>query len=463
MPERMLFNAFHMFAVSHHAQGLWAEPDSRQLGYTDPATWLDLARTLERGRFDTLFFADVLAPYETYRGSRDAAVREGMQFPTGDPSVLIPLLAYHTEHLGYTFTQNILQEHPYPFARKVSTLDHLTGGRVAWNIVTSFLPGAGRNLGHGGLPGHEERYGRAEDFTQAVLKLWLHSWEDGAVLRDRERREFADPAKVHAVVHNGPFYQLDGPHLSEPSPQRVPVLFNAGVSPTGRAFAGRYAECLFINSQDPAEAAPIVADVRRAAAAAGRNPAHVKVFVPQSYLLASTEAEARRRHAELLERQTVEGNLARASVFAGHDFGLDDPAALVGDLRRREVSEPVRKLLASTTRDDWTLGELILSRTSKRVVGTPEQIVENIARWQDAGVDGINLEYVISPTSFNEFVDHVVPLLQARGLMQREYRPGTLREKLFPDGGPQPPRDHPAWALTPRCGPASGRRDPGRR
>ncbi|MEU4670759.1 LLM class flavin-dependent oxidoreductase [Amycolatopsis sp. NPDC023774] len=122
------------------------------------------ARTLERGRFDTLFFADVLAPYETYCGSRDAAVREGMQFPTGDPSVLIPLLAYHTEHLGYTFTQNILKEHPYPFARKVSTLDHLTGGRVAWNIVTSFLPGTGRNFGHGGLPGHEERYGRAGGF-----------------------------------------------------------------------------------------------------------------------------------------------------------------------------------------------------------------------------------------------------------------------------------------------------------
>ncbi|MEU4670761.1 hypothetical protein AB0F91_22930 [Amycolatopsis sp. NPDC023774] len=159
----------------------------------------------------------------------------------------------------------------------------------------------------------------------------------------------------------------------------------------------------------------------------------------------------------------MEGSLARASVFAGHDFGLDDPDALVGDLRRREVSEPVRKVLATTTRDDWTLGELILSRTNKRVVETPEQIVESIARWRDAGVDGINLEYVISPTSFTEFVDHVAPLLQARGLMQRKYSPGTLREKLFPGGGPRPPRDHPAWVLRPRCEPASARRDRGRR
>src|SRR5205823_5717716 len=119
-----------------------------------------------------LFFADVLGPYEAFRGSRDAAVYEGMQFPTGDPSVLIPLLAYNTQNLGFTFTQNILQEHPYPFARKMSTLDHLTGGRVAWNIVTTFLASAGRNLGYGGLPPHDERYARAEDFTTACVKLW---------------------------------------------------------------------------------------------------------------------------------------------------------------------------------------------------------------------------------------------------------------------------------------------------
>ncbi|MCE7010424.1 LLM class flavin-dependent oxidoreductase [Kibdelosporangium philippinense] len=128
MPERMLFNAFTMFTPSHHTQGMWAEPDSTQLAYNSPEMWIELAKLCERGMFDTIFFADVLAPYDTYQGSRDAAVYEGMQFPTGDPSVLIPLLAHHTSHLGFTFTQNILQEHPYPFARKMSTLDHLTAG-----------------------------------------------------------------------------------------------------------------------------------------------------------------------------------------------------------------------------------------------------------------------------------------------------------------------------------------------
>jgi FMN-dependent oxidoreductase (nitrilotriacetate monooxygenase family) len=442
---RMLFNAFTMFTPSHHAQGLWAEPDSRQLEYNDPQMWIDLAALCERGRFDTLFFADVLAPYDLYQQSRDATVYEGMQFPTGDPSVLIPLLAHHTEHLGFTFTQNILQEQPYPFARKMSTLDHLTRGRVAWNIVTTFLPGAGRNLGYGGLPDHAERYARAEDFTQAVYKLWEHSWEDDAVVRDRALRQFADPAKVHEINHQGPYYTVYGPHLSEPSPQRTPLLFQAGMSATGRTFAGRHAEALFISSTTPRAAAPIVADVRRATTAAGRDSRHVKVFVPQTYILGSTEAEARRRDAELLQRQTVEGNLARMSVFLHHDFAEDSPDTPVGELRKRtNLSETVRALLNVDNRDEWTLGELIRWIGNRRTAGTPERIADSIAAWQDVGVDGINLQYVVSPTSFAEFIDHVVPVLQARGLMQRGYLEGTLREKFFPGSGPRLPVGHPA-------------------
>jgi FMN-dependent oxidoreductase (nitrilotriacetate monooxygenase family) len=440
----MLFNAFHMFAVSHHAQGLWAEPDSRQLEYNSGQMWIDLARLLERGRFDTLFFADVLAPYETYQGSRDAAVYEGMQFPTGDPSVLIPLLAHHTEHLGFTFTQNVLQEHPYPFARKMSTLDHLTGGRIAWNIVTTFLAGAGRNLGFGGLPGHAERYARAEDFTRAAYALWEASWEDDAVVRDLERRQYIDPAKVHEVDHIGPYYSVVGPHLSEPSPQRTPLLFQAGASPTGRAFAGRHAEALFINSTTPEAAAPLVADVRLAAKTAGRDPARIKIFVPQAFIIGSTAEEARRLDSEILERQTIEGNLARMSVFLHQDLADFDPALPIAELRRQDLPETVRKLLDHSERDDWTLGELVRRYGNRRVVGTPEQIAGTIEAWQDAGVDGINLEYVVSPTSFTEFIDHVTPVLQDRGLMQREYRPGTLREKFFPGGGPRLPADHPA-------------------
>lgn len=439
----MKFNAFTMITPSHHSPGLAFEPGSRQLDYHLPQPWIDLAVLLESGYFDTIFFADVLAPYEVFRGDRAATVAEGMQFPTGDPSVLIPLLAYHTQHLGFVFTSNVLQAHPYEFARRVSTLDHLSDGRVGWNIVTSFLPGTGRNLGFGGLPEHGERYARAEDFTAAAYKLWEHSWEDGAAVRDAATRTFADPAKVHAVKHSGEFYDLDGPHMCEPSPQRTPLLFQAGMSPTGRAFAGRHAEGLFIDSLDPEAAAPVVADVRQAAINAGRAPGNVKIFASQSYLVASSEEEARRRDAELFERQTIEGNAARMAVFDRHDWGTEDLTAKVGHLRQRDVSTPVKKLLDWSSRDDWTLGELLLRWGNQRIVGTPEQIADSVERWQDAGVDGINLEYITSPGSFQEFVEHVVPILQDRGLMQRAYVPGTLRDKFFGQG-PRLPREHPA-------------------
>ena len=167
----LLFSAFNEFVLSHHDHGLWTRPESRQLEFNTVEYWVELAQTLERGHFDLLFFADVLAAYDIYKRSRDAAVSSGMQAPVNDPAVLIPILSYVTKELGFVLTENVLQEHPYSFARKVSTLDHLTRGRIAWNIVTSFLPGAGRNLGFGGLPSHEERYGRAEDYMDVVYKL----------------------------------------------------------------------------------------------------------------------------------------------------------------------------------------------------------------------------------------------------------------------------------------------------
>ncbi|MGW4827076.1 NtaA/DmoA family FMN-dependent monooxygenase [Amycolatopsis japonica] len=441
----MLFNAFSMATVSHHAQGLWAEPDSRQLEYANPQMWIDLARLLERGRFDALFNADVIAPYARYRGSRDSTVYEGMQFPTLDFSLLIPLLAHHTEHLGFAYTQNILQEPPYAFARRMSTLDHLTQGRVAWNVVNSFLPGAGRNLGYGGLPDHDELYERAQDYLSAVCKLWEWSWDDDAVVKDKVTRQFADPAKVHEIKHRGPYYQVDGPHLCEPSPQRTPLLFQAGQSAVGRKFAGRHAEAVFIGAQSPENAAPLVAGFRHAARAAGRHPRSIKVFVPRTYVVGSTEAEAKRRDADLLERQTIEGNLARMSVFLDRDFAEDDPATPVGELRRRKnLPSELRTLLDAGERDEQTLGELILRIGNRRLAGTPDQIAEDVARWQAAGVDGINLQYVVLPTSFAEFVDHVCPVLRDQGLMQREYAGGTLREKFFPGAGPRLPEDHPA-------------------
>lgn len=446
---RMIFNAFNMFTPSHHDQGMWAWPGSRQLEYNDLDYWVDIARLLERGHFDTIFFADVLAPYETFANSRELAVRSGMQFPVNDPGELVPALAYATRELGFVLTQNVLQEPPYTFARKMSTLDHLTRGRIAWNIVTTFLPGAGRNLGFGGLPAHEDRYARADDFVEVVYKLWEASWEDDAVVRDTATQQFNDPAKIHEIDHVGPYYDVVGPHLCEPSPQRTPVLVQAGVSPRGRAFAGRNAEGLFINSLTPHDAAPVVADVRRATEAAGRSRDNVKLFAVLGFVVGSTEHEAQQLHAEITEFQNIEANLAKQSVFLHHDFSQYDPKEPISEIARRPEGRAgiVADLIAMSPRPDYTIGELVRWYGNLRIVGTPEQIADAVQDWQDAGVDGFNVQYVTSPGTFEDFVDHVAPVLKQRGLMQDRYAPGTLREKLFAGNGPYLPDEHPARVI----------------
>ena len=227
-PKRLSLNAFSMNCVSHINQGLWVRDDTRNTEYKTLAPWLELARILEAGCFDALFLADVVGLYDAYKGGPEVSIREGMQVPVNDPMLLIPAMATVTEHLGFAYTSSILQTHPFTFARQVSTLDHLTGGRVGWNIVTSYLPNAAASLGLVDLPDHDQRYDMADEYLEVLYKLWEASWEDGAVLADKAHRIYADPAKVHPIDHTGRYYQVAGPHLSEPSPQRTPLLFQIG-------------------------------------------------------------------------------------------------------------------------------------------------------------------------------------------------------------------------------------------
>jgi FMN-dependent oxidoreductase (nitrilotriacetate monooxygenase family) len=434
---RLRLNAFTQNTISHIHPGQWVRPESRQVEFNTLDPWLELARVLERGKFDAIFWADNIGLRDTNQGIRDASIEEGLHFPINDPSLLIPAMATVTEHLGFAYTSSVLQLHPFIFAKQVSTLDHLTGGRVAWNIVTSALENAARNLGFERLPSHADRYRRAEEYVQVIYKLLEGSWEDDALVQDLERGIYADPSKIHEIDHVGEFYSVVGPQLTQPSPQRTPVLFQAGASEEGRAFSSRNAEAVFIPTRSPDTVRGVVKDVRDRAAQAGRDRDDILFFTGLSFVVGSTEAEAKAKEAVVEQYASARGYAAHALGGLGIDLTsipLDTP---IGDLPEAS-SRGLATVLHETDPDKTlTLRDLLVFRNDKRVTGTPEQIADRIQEWVNAGINGLNVMYHTTPGSFVDFVDGVVPELQRRGLVQTEYREGTLREK-YSDGAKGP-------------------------
>src|SRR5271156_2764396 len=230
MLKEIRFNAFEMNCVAHQSPGLWRHPRDRSRDYKRLSYWIELAQILERGLFDGLFIADVLGVYDVFGGDARAALTHAAQVPVNDPLLLVPAMAAATQHLGFGVTANLSFEPPYNFARRMSTLDHLTDGRVGWNIVTGYLDSAARGAGRDKQTAHDDRYDIADEYMEVVYKLWEGSWADDAVKADAVRGVFTDPQRVRKVKHEGEHFRLDALHLSEPSPQRTPVLYQAGTS-----------------------------------------------------------------------------------------------------------------------------------------------------------------------------------------------------------------------------------------
>jgi alkanesulfonate monooxygenase len=449
MPKQIRLNAFDMNCIGHQSPGLWTHPDDRADSYNTLEYWTDLARTLERGKFDALFIADVLGIYDVYNGSARTALENAVQVPVNDPLMVVPAMALVTEHLGFGITCALSYELPYPFARRMSTLDHLTKGRVGWNIVTGYLDSAARGMGMAQQVAHDDRYDVAEDYMQAVYKLWEASWEDGAVLRDRAGRRFADPDKIHRLLHEGPHFKVDAIHLCEPSPQRTPVLFQAGASKRGRDFAARHAECVFINGPSRNVIGSIVADLRRRAASAGRDPHDLVIFTMMTVITDTTAKAARDKYQDCLGYVSEEGALALMSGWTGIDFGTMAPDDVVRFTDKANAQTSA--LEAFTTADPdrtWTVREIArhaaIGGRGPVVIGSAEEVAEELRAWvEETDVDGFNLAYALTPGTFRDVADLVVPELQSRGLFKHGYRPGTFREKLF-GRGPRLPASHPA-------------------
>ncbi|OZC73399.1 LLM class flavin-dependent oxidoreductase [Rhodococcus sp. 06-418-5] len=443
MTRPLRFSAFVMNTTSHIVHGAWRKPEAEQSDFSSLEHWVSLAKQLERGKFDFVFFADVVGLYDDHRGSWEKFVESGLQIPSNDPTVIASAIAYATEHLGIALTSSILQEHPFNFARKMSTLDHASNGRIAWNIVTSLSPNAWRNFGYGDLALHEDRYAWADEYVDVVYKLWEGSWDDGALLQDKASGRHGDFSKVHKIDHVGARYSVEGPHLVAPSPQRTPLLFQAGSSPTGRRFAARNAEAQFIASPTPEAARSLIADTRRLVVEEGRSPGDLEFFQGLSFVIGSTESEARRREAELDEYVDDEAMIAHAAGGIGIDLGSYDLDTPIGQVQGEGSQSTLAWLREAITDREPTVRDLAHMRTrSGRVVGTPESIADRLEQWRDAGVDGINVINSTIPGSYLEFVEHLMPVLRQRGLAQRDYGRGTVRAKLT--GRDRLPASHPA-------------------
>lgn len=442
-PKKLIVNLFEMACVSHITHGLWRLDGNQRHRFADIGYWTELAERLEDGGFDAVFLADVVGHYDQFRDGPETALREGLQSPNLDPLLLVPAMAAVTRRLGFGVTFSTTYEPPFAFARRMSTLDHLTRGRIGWNIVTSYLPNAARNFGLADQIPHDRRYELADEYLHVLYKLWEGSWDDDAVVLDRERGIVTDPDKVRYVDHVGPNHRVAGPHLVHPSPQRTPVLFQATGSPAGSSFAGRHAEVLFTGGRTTEQFQAVKRSVQDAAVAQGRTPDSVKFIVQAGVIVGRTQEEADDKWRTYREHTSLDGILAHQGLPIDltaypHHITVGEAVARSG----KDLGDSFRLPL------DRTVGEVLAQIRSGRqerffAVGTPTVVADEIERWLDVdGIDGINLRQYHSFGTAQDFAELVVPELRRRGRLAEagEQDGGTLRERFF--GHARLPQEH---------------------
>ena len=434
MTKEIRFNAFEMNCVAHQSPGLWRHPRDRSRDYKRLGYWIELAQILERGLFDGLFIADVLGVYDVFGGDARAALTYAAQVPVNDPLLLVPAMAAATRHLGFGVTANLSFEPPYNFARRMSTLDHLTDGRIGWNIVTGYLDSAARGAGRDKQTAHDDRYDIADEYMEVVYKLWEGCWADDAVKADALRGVFTDPERVRKVKHDGEHFRLDALHLSEPSPQRTPVLYQAGTSPAGRGFAARHAECVFMSGPSKVAITPRVAAIRGNAAKLGRQPQSILIFALATAILGATDAEARAKLADYRRYADPEGALTLLSGWTGVDFSKLDPDQVVQHVE----NEAGRTALENITRADpgrsWTVRQaaehVCIGGIGPVFVGSPATVADQMEDWIEAtDIDGFNLAFAVRPETFVDVADLLVPELQRRGRYKTGLSQGSATRK----------------------------------
>ncbi|QIZ36940.1 LLM class flavin-dependent oxidoreductase [Saccharopolyspora sp. ASAGF58] len=427
MGERKLhLNAFLM-NVGHH-EAAWRLPESDPAAGIGVDHYVNLARIAERGTFDSVFLADTPA-LRADVGQRPATSLE--------PTVLLTALATATSRIGLIATASTTYNEPYNLARRFASLDHVSGGRAGWNIVTNAVVEAARNFNLDELPSHHARYRRAEEFVEVSQKLW-DSWEDDAEVHDKSG-VWADDRKVHAIDHRGEHFTIRGPLNVPRSPQGYPLLVQAGSSEDGKAVAGRFAEAVFTAQQTLDEGKAFYADLKERAQQHGRDPDDIKILPGIVPVIGSTEAEARRLESDLQDHIVHSYALHRLATLLDVELTEEDldrrlrPEELPGEDQIETAKSRYTLVVDLAKREDLTVREIIHrlggGRGHRTFTGTPEQIADTIEHWFTSGAaDGFNVMPAVLPSGLESFVDHVVPILRRRGLFRTEYTGRTLRD-----------------------------------
>ncbi|WP_339375808.1 LLM class flavin-dependent oxidoreductase [Calothrix sp. NIES-2098] len=417
-----------------HSHALWRHPRTDS-GFLEAEYYQNIARVLERGKFDLLFFADVLSMPDRYGGHFEPSLKYGAQGAVIlDPLLVATAMAVVTKHIGIGITRSTTYYQPYDLARAFATLDHISKGRVAWNVVTSGKDSEAQNFGIDKHLEHDTRYDRADEFIEVAFKLW-DSWEEGALVLDRENGIFADPEKVNYVQHVGNWFKVRGPLTVPRSPQRRPVIIQAGSSDKGREFAAKWAEVIFEISPNPTIMKSYYQDVKSRLAKYGRNRDACKILPAIMPFVGETETIAR-------EKQAFHNNLvhplAGLLMFA-NSSGID--------LSEHPLDEPLQKLEVSGSRGQFQMIQKLSEKEGltlkdvgqaygrsvlvPQLVGTPTQIADELeVLFREEAGDGFIISPAYLPGAFDEFVDLVVPELQKRGLFRKEYTGSTLKDSL---------------------------------
>ncbi|WP_138751192.1 NtaA/DmoA family FMN-dependent monooxygenase [Paenibacillus sinopodophylli] len=443
--KKIHLGIFDIQTPNQMTQGVWAHPENQSTRYKDLSFWIEIAQLCERGLFDFIFFAD---SYGYPSNKQELAYREAVYTPGLDPMLSISALSAATKHLAFITTASPTYEAPYANARRFSTLDHLTNGRIGWNVVAAGGKAGAACFGRDSTLSHDERYDQAEEFLEISYRLFEESWDDHAVHVNREKRYYADSSKVKLISHEGKYFKVTASHACEPSIQRTPVLFQAGSSDRGRDFAAKHAEGVFLKAPTMEALKAQVEDIRNRAARYGRKSAEIKIFTGLSAIVGETTEQAIEKLESFKAYRSREAALLTYENATGIDLTAMDPDAPFENFRteqgrthtERYTKHQKNTLTAREVADQFAEKEF----RGITLCGDASTIADQMQQWvEHTGIDGFNLERYILPGTITDFVELVVPELQRRGIFRTSYEEGSLRERLFGVGNTTLSQTHP--------------------